>query len=89
MSTSERWPVKLSLIEIDGETHAEARLTMDDGEDLRGKGTARLNPADRDVVRIGEQIAAARALADLAHKVLDAAAAGIENATHTKPHLHL
>lgn len=37
---------------------------------------------------IGEQIAAARALSDLAGKLLHAAAADIEGITHERSHLH-
>jgi Domain of unknown function (DUF1876) len=50
---------------------------MPDGDDLVGRGEARRDPADREVTVIGEQIAAARALSDLAGKLLHAAASGI------------
>ena len=41
-----------------------------DGDVLRtGHGRARLNPADREVAKIGVEIAVARALSDLAHKL--------------------
>jgi Rv2632c-like len=89
MSTSDRWSVKLSIVEIDGETHAEARLVREEDDHLSGRGEARLNPADREVTRIGEEIAVARALSDLAHTLLHTAAAGIEDITHKRVHLHL
>ena len=89
MNISDHWPVSLNITETDGRTHAEARLVMP-GEDERvGRGDARRNPADREVTLIGEQLAAARALSDLAGQLLHAAAAGIEDITHERAHLHL
>jgi len=88
MSSAERWPLTLSVDELDSETRAEANLTMD-GDHLSGRGTARRNPADRNVTKIGEQIAVARALSDLAHRLLLTAAADIEGITHERARLHL
>ncbi len=82
------WPVSLFIDEADGRTRAEARLVMPDGGELVGYGLARRNPADKEVARIGEQVAAARALSDLAGQVLHAAASGIEDVTHRPAHLH-
>jgi hypothetical protein len=89
MNTNDRWSVSLYLAEIDGQTHAEARLAMAGQEELVGRGEARRNPADREVTLIGEQVAAARALSDLAGKLLSAAATGIEDMTHERAHLHM
>jgi hypothetical protein len=89
MNANQQWQVKLSATEIDGVTHAEARLALTDDKTLAGHGTARLNPADRDVTVIGEEIAVARALSDLAGKVLHTAASGIEDMTHERAHLHM
>ncbi len=47
-----------------------------------------MNPADRNVAMIGEEIPIARALSDLSHKVLHSAAAGVESMTHEKGRLH-
>lgn len=79
----------LSVSQTDGGTDAEAHLVMEGDEHLAGHGKARLNPADQDVTKIGEQIAMARALSDLAHKVLHAAAVDVEGMTHERAHLHL
>ncbi len=89
MNTSDRWSVGLYIAEIDSQTHAEARLVTPGGDELTGRGEARRNPADREVTVIGEQIAAARALSDLAGKLLHAAAASIEDVTHERTHIHL
>ena len=50
-------------------------------------GLARLNPADRDVPEIGDEIAAARALSELGHLLLSAAADDLEAVTHVRADL--
>lgn len=88
MTTFDSWPVVISLREDDGKTLAEARLTIG-GLGATGHGLARRNPDDREVMQIGEQISAARALSDLAHQLLSAAAEQIETITHERAHLSL
>ena len=73
MTTVDSWPVEISLHEEHGKTRAEARLTRD-GVGMTGHGLARRNPDDREVTQVGEEIAAARALSDLAHQLLSDAA---------------
>lgn len=87
MNTIDRWSVDIYLDEVDGETHAEARLATRATEGLRGHGKARCNPADWDVPEIGAELATARALSDLAHRLLDAAAVDIEAVTHERTRL--
>jgi Rv2632c-like len=89
MSTVDRWSVELSIREHEGQTRAEARLDMDDGAHLLGHGTARRHPRDPNVTEIGEKIAVARALADVAHLLLGSAAAELEDITHQRANLHL
>jgi len=74
------WKLSLHLDEHDGKTRATVRLHTRDTE-LAGIGTAYRNPRDADVPEIGDELAAARALSDLAHKLLDAAASDIEAIT--------
>ncbi len=91
MSDVKHWTVEIQLTEKSGvdefegdvsiRTHAEARLKTGDAEALRGWGNARKHPADPDVPQIGDELAAARALSDLAHRLLHAAAADIEAST--------
>jgi hypothetical protein len=76
-STNKVWTVEVLLVEDDVKTDAEAVLEVG-AERYAGWGRARRNPADPEVPRIGEELAAARALSDLAHKLLDAAASAIE-----------
>ena len=54
---------------------------------LVGVGTAILNPHDVNVPEIGDELAAARALSELGHRLLEAAADDIEGATHRPVHL--
>jgi len=89
MSVSDRWSVRISVSEKDGETNAEARLVMDGDTHMAGRGRARLNPGDQDVAEIGAEIAVARALSDLAQRLLHAAAADVEGITHERARLHL
>jgi len=88
MSTDDRWSMAVFVAEIDDETDAEAFLTRADNRNFSGRGKAKLNPADQDVALIGEEIAIARALSDLSHKLLHSAAAGVESMTHEKARLH-
>ncbi|HEX6497474.1 MAG TPA: DUF1876 domain-containing protein [Micromonosporaceae bacterium] len=89
MTVAKRWTVDVVIDEHgeEGRTHAEARLHTGDRTDLRGTGSARRNPTDREVPEIGDELAAARALSDLAHRLLHAAAEDIEGFTHEKTHL--
>jgi hypothetical protein len=82
MSTAKKWSVEIHIDEHESRTRAEARLHTADRTHLVGVGLARLNPADRDVPEIGDELAASRALADLAHQLLEAAADDIEGITH-------
>lgn len=69
-----RWTVSLHLSELDGQTHAEARLLTGANSHLYATGRARLSPHDRyDVPEVGYELAAGRALEALAQKLLTAA----------------
>ena len=80
MLAAKRWTVTIEIDEHDGRTRAHARLQTHDSDRLVGIGLARLNPADRDIPEIGHELAAARALSDLAHHLLDVAGADVEEA---------
>lgn len=89
MNTTGDWSVRLSVSERDSCTDAEARLHASDGADLTGHGSAHRNPADQNVTKIGEELAVARALSDLAHLLMRAATADVEAVTHERAHLHM
>ena len=75
------WTVDISIDEHEGQTRAKARLRRRDQESV-GVGLARLNPADRKVNDIGDELAVARALADLARRLMAVTAHDIEAVTH-------
>lgn len=65
--------VELTFTEDEERTRADAILDLR-GNHFHGFGQARRAPGDPNVPVVGEELAAARALSDLAHKLLDAAA---------------
>ena len=71
------WHVTINLFEEEALTRADAVLHTDAGPDVRHSALARRHPADRDVPEIGDELAACRALAGLAHDLLDAAIADV------------
>ncbi|MDD7967946.1 DUF1876 domain-containing protein [Actinomycetospora lemnae] len=81
MIHTEQWTTSIDIEEHEKTTHAVARLHTRDATALEGRGTARRNPADRDVPEIGAELAVARALGDLQHRLLEAAIGDIERAT--------
>jgi hypothetical protein len=88
MISAKRWSVDIYLDEDgEGHTHAEARLHTGTDTMLVGVGRAKLNPADRDIPEIGDELATARALTDLGHRLLIAAAGDIEAVTHERVRL--
>jgi hypothetical protein len=74
------WTVEVLFRERDGRTRADAILVTERGR-FHGWGRAKLAPRDEDVPAVGEELAAARALSDLANKLLHAAADEIERRT--------
>lgn len=74
------WTVGISIDEHEGHTRARARLRWRDQESV-GVGLARLNPADRNIDDIGDELAVARALADLAKRMMAVTEHDIEAAT--------
>jgi hypothetical protein len=84
-----QWTVTIDIDEHEGHTRAVARLHDRDTERLTGVGLARLDPADRDVPEIGDEIAAARALSDLSHRLLQTATEDVEQSTGMPARLQL
>lgn len=80
--TTTTWHVELRFSEDVDNTLAVAVLRGPRGRELRGHGQARRNPADRPAPVIGEEVAGARALSNLAHELLEYAASEIEVNVH-------
>jgi hypothetical protein len=81
MIAAKRWNVEIFLGEQAGRTYAEARLHTGLGDRLVGIGLAKLNPSDLDVPEIGDELAVARALTDLGHRLLIITAGDITQIT--------
>jgi hypothetical protein len=79
--------LNIDLVEKEAETTADVTMTTASGAVLTAHGMARRNPRDRDVPEIGDEIAVARALSEMAHKLLDAAAGEISKAEHRRVRL--
>jgi Domain of unknown function (DUF1876) len=72
------WSVGITFTEEDQRTRADAVLELTD-ERYHGFGQAKRAPEDPSVPVIGQDLAAARALSDLSHQLLHAAATRIED----------
>ncbi|MER6510079.1 DUF1876 domain-containing protein [Nonomuraea sp. NPDC001636] len=66
---AKEWTVRISLAEEGDDTSARAVLTIPDGTRVEGAGHARRNPADPSMPEVGDELAVARALADLAGRL--------------------
>ena len=71
---AKKWTVQIYLTEDGDDTHARAVLATRDTSTLTGRGVARRNPIDRPIPEIGDELAASRALEDLAVRLHDVAA---------------
>jgi len=70
--------------------HTEARVTLHVRDlELTGFGLANRNPHDPNLPAVGEELAAARALSDLAHQLLDLAGLHIERHAGHPVHVEL
>ncbi|MFF1339235.1 dsRBD fold-containing protein [Streptomyces sp. NPDC058290] len=72
MTHTAEWKVGVSLTEEGGTTRARAVLDTGAGQ-LVGRGSARCNPEDVEVSAIGDELAASRAMRDLAGRLSRAA----------------
>jgi Domain of unknown function (DUF1876) len=75
MTHAKHWSVDIFIDEHEEtrRTRAEARLHTGDPSGVRGVGTSSRNPHDPEVPEIGDELAVARALADLAANLHTAA----------------
>lgn len=78
MSEQKSLSISVDLVEDDRHTEATARIGIG-GTDYTGRGLARRAPEDPNVPMIGEELATARALSDLSHRLVDAATGALED----------
>jgi hypothetical protein len=77
MQSEPLWRVEVAFTEEQDRTRADAILEFG-GRRFHGFGQAKRSPRDPSVPVIGEELAAARALSDLSHQLVHAAAERIE-----------
>ena len=80
--------VDLSLTEDADHTEALARVQMC-GREFSAWGRARRNPSDPTTPAVGEELAVARALSDISHQLVVAAADSLESALGRPVALHV
>jgi len=85
MSALIRWHIEIEMEFNEGpsRTRASALLRLPDGTELRAHGHANRHPSDEMQIRVGEELAAARTLNDLARQLLERAARDMENHAHS------
>lgn len=83
------WQIEMEFLEDGSDTRAAAVLRLGDGSELRARGQAKRHPSDPEQQLVGEEIAAARALNDLARQLLEKASTEITKTTHHEAHLTL
>ncbi|ADI05334.1 hypothetical protein SBI_02213 [Streptomyces bingchenggensis BCW-1] len=88
--TTVGWHVELEFTEAPRHTRAAALVRLADGSEVRGHGAASRAPVDANQPRVGEEIAGARALNELATKLLEKAHGEIDAVSGRASHpLHL
>ena len=83
------WHIEVEFDEDDTHTRAVLLLRLPDGTELRTRGRARRHPDDSPQPRVGEEMAAARALSELVGQLLDKAAGDISEVTERPAKVHL
>jgi hypothetical protein len=77
---TKRWRVDIYLYEDQDSTAANAVLHSDVPAPLDVRGEARRSPADPDLPAVGDEVAAARALRQLADRLLEMASSDLSDA---------
>jgi hypothetical protein len=88
MPATKQWSVTVEIDEEENTTLAHASVRTPAGQDVTGVGKAERNPLDPSVPAIGDELAVARALRDLAERLLHTTEKDITNVTGTPAHVH-
>ncbi|MFJ6725718.1 MULTISPECIES: DUF1876 domain-containing protein [unclassified Streptomyces] len=80
------WHVELEFEEDGTHTHAAALVRLPDGTEVRAHGHASRHRIDPDQPRVGEEIAGARALNEIAMQLLTKAHGEIDDASGRVSH---
>ncbi|UOQ88063.1 DUF1876 domain-containing protein [Agromyces endophyticus] len=88
MDATKQWSVTVDIDEEENTTMAEATVRTPAGREVTGVGKADRNPFDPNVPAIGEELAVARALRDLAERLLHVTEKDISGITGEPSHVH-
>ncbi|MFJ9947180.1 DUF1876 domain-containing protein [Kitasatospora sp. NPDC091207] len=86
MQTLVGWHIEMEFREEGARTAAAALLRLGDGSEIRAHGYTSRHPSDPEQLRVGEEIAAARALNDLASQLLTKAHGEIQEVSPVPTH---
>ncbi|MWA12807.1 DUF1876 domain-containing protein [Streptomyces sp. BA2] len=86
MRTAVGWHVEMEFEEDAHRTRAAALVRLPDGNEVRAHGYASRHPSDSSQPRVGEEIAGARALNELAMQLLTKAHEEIDEASGRTSH---
>ncbi|MEU9077436.1 DUF1876 domain-containing protein [Kitasatospora sp. NPDC004745] len=86
MQTLVGWHIEMEFREDGARTTAAAMLRLRDGSELRAHGYSSRHPSDPEQLRVGEEIAGARALNDLASQLLTKAHGEIQEVSPVPTH---
>ncbi|KUN37896.1 DUF1876 domain-containing protein [Streptomyces longwoodensis] len=86
MHTAVGWHVELEFLEDGRHTRAVALVRLPDGTEVRAHGHATRHDTDADQPRTGEEIAGARALNEIAMRLLTKAHDEIDSASGRTSH---
>ena len=88
MIATKQWSITVDIDEQDDTTLAHVSLSTPAGHDVTGVGQAQRNPLDPSVPEIGDELAVARALRNLAERLLHTTENDIRGVTGEPAHLH-
>ncbi|MCX5311701.1 DUF1876 domain-containing protein [Streptomyces sp. NPDC002917] len=86
MKTAVGWHIELEFEEDNRRTRAAALVRLPDGNEVRAHGYASRHPSDSQQPRVGEEIAGARAMNELAMNLLTKAHDEIDEASGRTSH---
>ena len=87
MYATKHWSIIVDIDEQEDTTLASVSLRTPAGQDVAGVGQAQRNPLDPSVPEIGDELAVARALRNLAERLLHTTEKDIRGATGEPAHL--
>ena len=86
MHTTVGWHVEMEFMEDEEHTRAVALLRLPDGTEVRAHGRASRHHSDSNQPKVGEEVAGARALNELAMELLTKAHVEIDQASGRTSH---